>query len=156
MRNEFQTSFYPSYHSWNRENEREITNVRILPGHPGYVKSLSTSAVVKFDSIEDLISKGKKLYYARYEDCRTHIHGRDYTDYSGLYFARSQKEVREHIASRNIRHGSSDGRVVNCIIEVCKMHPYQVAQMLNAKIVGERYDEQQYFNDYYEWKYIRR
>ena len=136
MRNEFRTAFYPSYHSWNRENERTITFVHVLKGHPSYQPWGCNDITIKFDSIEDLIAKGKKLYYARYEDCRSHIHGRDYTDYSGLYFAKSQKEVREHIASRNIRHGNSDGRVINCIIEVCKMHPYEVARMLNADIIA--------------------
>lgn len=118
---------------------------------PGcYKKTHFNEYALPYKEISDIIRNGNSLYYVVYSDCYM-SHGRYHAAaYACFIYSPTKKAVREYIMDgRKVVHGYGDGRCINCIMEVNKMHPYEITQVFNQVLPNTgRYDEDRYFASY--------
>ena len=119
-----------------------------------FVKDYAHEWVLPYNDIFDIVRNGKHLYYVMYSDCHYNNGRKEYVrhSHSEIVYASSQKEARKfamdgHEAAR----GFGDGRCVNCLLEISKMHPYEIACIINsASQDSDKIDADKWYASYCE------
>ncbi len=132
----FKTAYRVDYNVTHKEIKDIISLSKDVSLPLPFIRSSSYRYTLPYDNLFDIINSGKGLYYVVYSDC--YWNGKERGEYcvsshAEIIHAKSQKAVREYVMKgTRTRRGLGDGRCVNCLMEISKMHPYEIAQMLNA------------------------
>jgi len=123
-----------------------------IPVSAIYEKGYAGKYTLPYNGIIDLINKGSDLYYVVSTDCHYDHGGHKYhtSSFASLLIAKTKKSVKEYVMrGRKPARGYGDGRCINCVMEVSKMHPYEIAKMLNIALPYEnRLDADKWYASY--------
>ncbi len=131
----FKTSSNPEYIAAPNEIKEIKTTTRDIPLPAPFLEYRPNRWALPYTYITDIIKNGRKLYYIVFSNCHYDHGNHEYrkVSYSAIYYGNSKKEVKEFVMKGfRAAKGFGDGRCINCILEINKMHPYEITKMLNA------------------------
>lgn len=142
----FKTASHHGYTATTNEIEGILTTLENISLPTPFVKSHLNKWILSYTDVMDIIKNGKNLYYIVYSNCCGH-HA---TAYAKIFYANSKEAVKEHVMKGyKAARGYGRGRCINCILEVSKMHPYEISKILNSVLpYKDKIDENRWYASY--------